>query len=205
MRTSSSVQCDFSTYSQLILRFRDSWREVKTALWNCGTTCLRDVWRHTPSRERLFPRPLRVQGSVDGFWSTINVLSFMSLKIYSCGVVNGSVLISYWQVVIVNVCMWLLILGLLLEDNPSIRAITLGHGHILVGTKNGEILEIDKSGPMTLLVQVCYDVQNEFSAVSVWRKKQTNKDLFLTSITHVCMFTNPEDLHYSVKLSQTDE
>lgn len=45
--------------------------------------------------------------------------------------------------------------GLLLEDNPSIRAITLGHGHILVGTKNGEILEIDKSGPMTLLVQVC--------------------------------------------------
>ncbi|NWT45361.1 EMAL6 protein, partial [Chroicocephalus maculipennis] len=43
--------------------------------------------------------------------------------------------------------------GLLLEDNPSIRAISLGHGHILVGTKNGEILEIDKSGPMTLLVQ----------------------------------------------------
>ncbi|MEQ2234309.1 Echinoderm microtubule-associated protein-like 6, partial [Ilyodon furcidens] len=42
---------------------------------------------------------------------------------------------------------------LLLEDNPSIRAITLGHGHILVGTKNGEVLEIDKSGPMTLLVQ----------------------------------------------------
>lgn len=46
--------------------------------------------------------------------------------------------------------------GLLLEDNPSIRAISLGHGHILVGTKNGEILEIDKSGPMTLLVQVLY-------------------------------------------------
>lgn len=44
--------------------------------------------------------------------------------------------------------------GLLLEDNPSIRAITLGHGHILLGTKNGEILEIDKSGPMTVLVQV---------------------------------------------------
>uniref|UniRef100_UPI00398E636F echinoderm microtubule-associated protein-like 6 isoform X3 n=1 Tax=Pristiophorus japonicus TaxID=55135 RepID=UPI00398E636F len=43
--------------------------------------------------------------------------------------------------------------GLLLEDNPSLRAITLGHGHILVGTKNGEILEIDKSGPMILLVQ----------------------------------------------------
>ncbi|XP_053521941.1 echinoderm microtubule-associated protein-like 5 isoform X6 [Artibeus jamaicensis] len=43
--------------------------------------------------------------------------------------------------------------GLLLEDNPSIRAISLGHGHILVGTKNGEILEVDKSGPVTLLVQ----------------------------------------------------
>uniref|UniRef100_A0A3P8UFH2 EMAP like 6 n=1 Tax=Cynoglossus semilaevis TaxID=244447 RepID=A0A3P8UFH2_CYNSE len=43
--------------------------------------------------------------------------------------------------------------GLLLEDNPSIKAITLGHGHILLGTKNGEILEIDKSGSMTLLVQ----------------------------------------------------
>ncbi|KAM3606890.1 uncharacterized protein V6R79_025142 [Siganus canaliculatus] len=43
--------------------------------------------------------------------------------------------------------------GLLLEDNPSIRAITLGHGRILVGTKNGEVLEIDKTGPMMLLVQ----------------------------------------------------
>ncbi len=44
--------------------------------------------------------------------------------------------------------------GLLLEDNPSIRAISLGHGYILVGTKNGEILEVDKNGPITLLVQV---------------------------------------------------
>ncbi|XP_035687635.1 echinoderm microtubule-associated protein-like 6 isoform X3 [Branchiostoma floridae] len=43
--------------------------------------------------------------------------------------------------------------GVLLEDCPSIRAITLGHGHILVGTKNGEILEVDKSGPMNILVQ----------------------------------------------------
>uniref|UniRef100_UPI00358E5FDC echinoderm microtubule-associated protein-like 5 isoform X4 n=1 Tax=Myxine glutinosa TaxID=7769 RepID=UPI00358E5FDC len=43
--------------------------------------------------------------------------------------------------------------GLLLEDNPSVRAVTLGHGHILVGTRNGEILEVEKSGPMTLLVQ----------------------------------------------------
>ncbi|XP_016361551.1 echinoderm microtubule-associated protein-like 5 isoform X5 [Sinocyclocheilus anshuiensis] len=43
--------------------------------------------------------------------------------------------------------------GLLLEDNPSIRAISVGHGHILVGTKNGEILEVEKNGPITLLVQ----------------------------------------------------
>ncbi|XP_068177719.1 echinoderm microtubule-associated protein-like 6 isoform X2 [Antennarius striatus] len=43
--------------------------------------------------------------------------------------------------------------GLLLEDNPSIRALTLGHGRVLLGTRNGEVLEIDKSGPMTLLVQ----------------------------------------------------
>ncbi|XP_068183951.1 echinoderm microtubule-associated protein-like 6 isoform X2 [Antennarius striatus] len=43
--------------------------------------------------------------------------------------------------------------GLLLEDNPSIRAVALGHGRILVGTNNGEVLEIDKTGPMSLLVQ----------------------------------------------------
>lgn len=48
--------------------------------------------------------------------------------------------------------------GLLLEDNPSVRAISLGHGHILVGTKNGEILEVDKSGPVTLLVQVISNI-----------------------------------------------
>lgn len=45
-----------------------------------------------------------------------------------------------------------------MEDNPSIRAISLGHGHILVGTKNGEILEVDKSGPVTLLVQVISNI-----------------------------------------------
>ena len=60
--------------------------------------------------------------------------------------------------------------GLLLEDNPSIRAISLGHGHILVGTKNGEILEVDKSGPITLLVQVT-----------------THLCTFSTSTTHYCM------------------
>ena len=44
--------------------------------------------------------------------------------------------------------------GMLIRDNPAVRAIVLGHGKILVGTKNGEILEVDKSGPITLLTQV---------------------------------------------------
>ncbi|XP_060573407.1 echinoderm microtubule-associated protein-like 6 [Ruditapes philippinarum] len=43
--------------------------------------------------------------------------------------------------------------GRLLTDSPAVRAIVLGHGKILVGTKNGEILEVDKAGPMTLLTQ----------------------------------------------------
>lgn len=62
--------------------------------------------------------------------------------------------------------------GLLLEDNPSIRAISLGHGHILVGTKNGEILEVDKSGPITLLVQVRYRC-----TMMSWDFSQVGKDL----------------------------
>ncbi len=44
--------------------------------------------------------------------------------------------------------------GLLVQDSPTVRAIVLGHGFILVGTKNGEILEISKDGPMNILVQV---------------------------------------------------
>ena len=44
--------------------------------------------------------------------------------------------------------------GMLITASPAIRAIVLGHGKILVGTKNGEILEVDKAGPMTLLTQV---------------------------------------------------
>lgn len=68
--------------------------------------------------------------------------------------------------------------GLLLEDNPSIRAISLGHGHILVGTKNGEILEIDKSGPMTLLVQVQYG--------SSYQKHSLQK--YKASLDFLCLF-----------------
>ncbi|XP_064621338.1 echinoderm microtubule-associated protein-like 6 [Lineus longissimus] len=43
--------------------------------------------------------------------------------------------------------------GTLVVDSPSIRAVVLGHGHILVGTTNSEILEIAKTGPMNVLVQ----------------------------------------------------
>lgn len=45
--------------------------------------------------------------------------------------------------------------GVLLTDSPTVRAIVLGHGKILVGTKNGEIIEIDKAGPLSILTQVC--------------------------------------------------
>ena len=105
------------------------WRGGRTESWSCGTTCLRDVWRRTPSREPLCLRLLKVP-----LTCCHAAFTFLScpLCFHCCG--SGP--------------------GLLLEDNPSIRAITLGHGHILLGTKNGEILEIDKSGPMTLLVQV---------------------------------------------------
>ncbi|XP_029642851.1 echinoderm microtubule-associated protein-like 6 [Octopus sinensis] len=43
--------------------------------------------------------------------------------------------------------------GVLVEDFPAVRAVILGHGKILVGTKNGEVLEIEKDGPMTILTQ----------------------------------------------------
>uniref|UniRef100_H2YU30 Anaphase-promoting complex subunit 4 WD40 domain-containing protein n=1 Tax=Ciona savignyi TaxID=51511 RepID=H2YU30_CIOSA len=43
--------------------------------------------------------------------------------------------------------------GRLVEENPTVRAINLGHGKIVIGTKNSEILEIDKSGPITIIMQ----------------------------------------------------
>jgi microtubule-associated protein-like 6 len=43
--------------------------------------------------------------------------------------------------------------GTLLNDNPSIRAISLASKKILIGTKNGEILDIDKDGVMGIVVQ----------------------------------------------------
>ena len=45
--------------------------------------------------------------------------------------------------------------GTLVKDLPPVRAIVLGHGHILVGTQNGEVIEVAKEGPMNVLVQVC--------------------------------------------------
>ncbi|XP_046848411.1 echinoderm microtubule-associated protein-like 6 [Xenia sp. Carnegie-2017] len=41
----------------------------------------------------------------------------------------------------------------LLADSPPVRAISLGQGKVLVGTTNSEILEIDKTGPITVLIQ----------------------------------------------------
>lgn len=46
--------------------------------------------------------------------------------------------------------------GKLYKDTPPIRALALGQGKILVGTKHGEILEIERSGPIQLLIQVCH-------------------------------------------------
>ena len=48
--------------------------------------------------------------------------------------------------------------GQLYKDTPPIRSLSLGQGKILVGTKNSEVLEIDRSGPIHLLVQVGFTV-----------------------------------------------
>ena len=44
--------------------------------------------------------------------------------------------------------------GILMVDNPAVRAVVLGHGHILVGTINGEVIEVTKEGVMNVLTQV---------------------------------------------------
>ena len=44
--------------------------------------------------------------------------------------------------------------GVLVKDNPCVRAAVLGHGHILVGTKTGDVMEITKDGVITILTQV---------------------------------------------------
>ena len=43
--------------------------------------------------------------------------------------------------------------GTLLDDNPPIRTIIIDHGKLLAGSKNGEILEIDRDGPIKVLAQ----------------------------------------------------
>ena len=44
--------------------------------------------------------------------------------------------------------------GILTSDKPAVRAVVLGHGHILVGTINSEIVEVSKEGVMKVLTQV---------------------------------------------------
>ena len=44
--------------------------------------------------------------------------------------------------------------GMLVTDSPAVRAVVLGHGHILVGTKTGDVLEVSKDGAMEILTQV---------------------------------------------------
>lgn len=75
-----------------------------------------------------------------------------------------------------------------MEDNPSIRAISLGHGHILVGTKNGEILEVDKSGPITLLVQVFLNVNTLLVLLCIQFVVLVHKRQKLTVVKKKVMF-----------------
>ncbi|XP_072031189.1 echinoderm microtubule-associated protein-like 6 isoform X3 [Amphiura filiformis] len=44
-------------------------------------------------------------------------------------------------------------IGSLIQDLPALRSVVLGHGHILVGTKTGEVLELEKTGPIRILAQ----------------------------------------------------
>jgi hypothetical protein len=48
-------------------------------------------------------------------------------------------------------------ISLLMEDRPALRSVCLSHGRILVGTKYGEIVQVDKEGAMALLVSVSVD------------------------------------------------
>ena len=43
--------------------------------------------------------------------------------------------------------------GVLVTEKPAIRSVMLGHGKILVGTKCGDILELDKNGTFQVLAQ----------------------------------------------------
>ncbi|RDD40098.1 Echinoderm microtubule-associated protein-like 6 [Trichoplax sp. H2] len=43
--------------------------------------------------------------------------------------------------------------SLMFDDNPSIRSVVLGHSKILLGTRNSEVLEMDKGGTIKVLVQ----------------------------------------------------
>lgn len=48
--------------------------------------------------------------------------------------------------------------GILFQNNPSIKAICVAYAHkkIIIGTKNAEIIEIDKDGTIDILTQVAF-------------------------------------------------
>lgn len=50
--------------------------------------------------------------------------------------------------------------GILLNENPSVRAISLASKKILIGTKNGEIMDIDKDGIISIVIQVSVNIFN---------------------------------------------
>ena len=88
--------------------------------------------------------------------------------------------------------------GTLIAESPAVRSAVLGHGYILIGTKNGEVLELDKSGPITLLVQVispiteCYYrvhkcLSNQTACTSACPIKQLAQVLAQSNSLHKCL------------------
>ena len=71
---------------------------------------------------------------------------------FPCGMTNLS---AAWKAMPLSAAPWPPgTKGMLVRDNPPVRAVVLGHGHILVGTKGGDVLEISKEGVMNILTQV---------------------------------------------------
>ncbi|CAC5398003.1 EML6 [Mytilus coruscus] len=109
--------------------------------------------------------------------------------------------------------------GMLMADSPTVRAIVLGHGKILVGTKNGEILEIDKAGPLSILTQghmegeimrglACHPTQDLFATVSddktvsVWNTTEEHKMLSIKKLKQArrCITFSTDGKHLAVGL-----
>ncbi|XP_071162130.1 echinoderm microtubule-associated protein-like 6 [Mytilus edulis] len=108
--------------------------------------------------------------------------------------------------------------GMLMADSPTVRAIVLGHGKILVGTKNGEIIEIDKAGPLSILTQghmegeiwglACHPTQDLFATVSddktvrVWNTTEEHKMLSIKKLKQAgrCITFSTDGKHLAVGL-----